>query len=130
MWVAAGCVVGDGVLGQWIDGLMKAIDEKQPDVHDIARIVAALDPETIYLYGLHAYGQPHQDSDVDLLVVVRESALPSHLRAIAAYRALRDLFMPAEIKVTTRAVFQRLVQWSISLERMALEKGRRLGVRA
>ena len=81
---------------------MKAIDEKQLD-ECIARIVGALDPEVIYLYGSHAYGHPHADSDVDLLVVVDDSALPSHRRAIAAYRALRGLFMPAEIKVTMRA---------------------------
>ncbi len=104
---------------------MKTIDPKLLD-ECVEKIVAALDPETIYLYGSHAYGQPHQDSDIDLLVVVRESALPSHLRAIAAYRALRGLFMPAEIKVTTRAEFQRRVQWSSSIERIVLEKGRRL----
>ena len=33
----------------------------------VQRIVARLHPERIYLYGSHAYGQPHDNSDVDLL---------------------------------------------------------------
>ena len=104
---------------------MKDIDQELLDA-SVQRIVAALDPEVVYLYGSHAYGQPHEDSDVDLLVVIGDSALPPHRRAIAAYRALRGLFFPAEIKVVTRAEFQRRAQWRSSIERIALEKGRRL----
>ena len=109
---------------------MKAIDQELLDA-SVQRIVAALDPEVVYLYGSHAYGQPHEDSDVDLLVVIGDSTLPPHRsghRAVTAlaYRALRGLFFPAEIKVVTRAEFQRRAQWRSSIERIALEKGRRL----
>lgn len=90
----------------------------------VRRLVAALQPEAIYLYGSHAYGQPHEDSDVDFLVVVRESPLPPHRRAVAAYRSLRGLFLPADIKVVTRAEFERRVHWQSSVERAAKEKGR------
>jgi len=77
---------------------MRVIDQKLLD-ETIRRIVASLHPEAIYLHGSHAYGQPHEDSDVDLFVVVSDSALPSHRRAVAVYRALRGLFLPAEVKV-------------------------------
>ncbi len=90
----------------------------------ILRIVAALHPEAIYLYGSHAYGEPHEDSDVDLLVVVRNSSLPPHKRATKAYRTLRRLFLPAEIKVVTRSEFERRSQWSSSIERVVKEKGK------
>jgi predicted nucleotidyltransferase len=102
---------------------MKVIE---PDLLDqaIKRIVAALQPETIYLYGSHAYGQPHQDSDVDFLIVVPDSPLPPHKRAIAAYRAVRGLFLPAEIKVVTRPEFERRSQWLSSIERVTKEKGK------
>jgi uncharacterized protein len=88
------------------------------------RIVSALQPEVIYLYGSHAYGEPHRDSDVDLLIVVSESALPPHKRAVAAYRALRGLRLPAEVKVATRAEFERRAGWTSSIERAVLDKGR------
>jgi len=90
----------------------------------VQRIVSALQPEAVYLYGSHAYGQPHQNSDVDLLVVVRDSPLPRHKRAVEAYRALRGLFIPAEVQVVTRREFERRAQWLSSIERVAKEKGK------
>lgn len=35
------------------------------------QIVQAFGPEQIILFGSHAYGTPHADSDVDLLVIMR-----------------------------------------------------------
>jgi uncharacterized protein len=35
----------------------------------VAKISHALNPERIILFGSYAYGSPHQDSDVDLLVI-------------------------------------------------------------
>jgi predicted nucleotidyltransferase len=90
----------------------------------LQRIVSALQPEVIYLYGSYAYGQPHEDSDVDLLVVVRESSLAPHQRAIRAYRALRGLFFPAEVKVVTQAEFERRADWFSSIENTVRTKGK------
>ncbi len=90
----------------------------------VRRIVAALQPETIYLYGSHAYGQPHEDSDVDLLVVLRETTCSPHASAVAAYRALRGLCVPVEVQVVTRGEFERRAQWLSSVERVARKKGR------
>ncbi len=104
---------------------MRAIDQKLLD-ETVRRIVATLQPEAIYLYGSHAYGQPHWDSDVDLLVVVRDSMLPPHRRAVAVYRALRGLFLPAEVKVVTRAEFERRARWHSSVERIVLDRGKLL----
>ena len=92
----------------------------------IRRIVVEMQPEQIYLYGSHAYGRPHHDSDVDLLVVLGQAALPPRKRARAAYHALRGLFFPAEIKVVTREEMARHLQWNSSVEKAAVEKGRLL----
>lgn len=41
------------------------------DIRDLAaRIAAEFRPQRVILFGSHAYGIPHQDSDVDLLVVM------------------------------------------------------------
>lgn len=90
----------------------------------VKRMIAALQPEAIYLYGSHAYGEPHEDSDVDFLIVVSSSNLPPHKRAVGAYRALRGLFLPAEIKVVTRDEFDRRSEWLSSIERVTKEKGK------
>ena len=36
----------------------------------VRRIVERLRPQRVILFGSHAYGKPHEDSDVDLLVVM------------------------------------------------------------
>jgi predicted nucleotidyltransferase len=36
----------------------------------VRRVVERFHPEKVILFGSHAYGRPHEDSDVDLLVVV------------------------------------------------------------
>lgn len=97
-----------------------------PDVLQVVvnRIVAELQPEAIYLYGSHAYGTLHHDSDIDLLVVVPASSLPSHQRAVAVYRALRGLALPVEAKVVTRQEFEQRSRWLSSIERVVHDKGR------
>jgi predicted nucleotidyltransferase len=102
---------------------MKNIDPALLD-EVIRRIIAALQPKAIYLYGSHAYGQPDRDSDVDLFIVVRDSSLPPHRRAIAVYQLLRGLFFPAEVKVVTQAEFERRARWLSSIERVVKEKGK------
>jgi len=102
---------------------VKTLDTKKLD-EAIRRIAAALQPEQIYLYGSHAYGQPSEDSDVDLLVILTDSVLPPHRRALEAYRALRGLLLPAEVKVLTREEFERRTQWFSTIERAVREKGK------
>lgn len=104
---------------------MRGIDQKLLD-EIVRRLVIALQPEEIYLYGSHAYGHPHEDSDVDLFIVIHDSSLPPHKRAIAAYCALRGLFIPVEVKVATRAEFERRAHWLSSIERVVREKGKLL----
>jgi predicted nucleotidyltransferase len=45
------------------------------------RLVQALHPERIILFGSHVWGTPGPDSDLDLLVIVGASDLPPHKRA-------------------------------------------------
>jgi predicted nucleotidyltransferase len=104
---------------------LRIIDPKLLD-ETVRRIVSTLAPDAIYLYGSHAYGQPHEDSDVDLFVVVSDSGLPPRERAVAVYRALRGLFLPAEVKVATRAEFERRAQWRSSIERVVRDRGKLL----
>lgn len=42
------------------------------------RIVEEFDPDKIILFGSHAYGTAHKDSDVDLLVILPFEGKPLH----------------------------------------------------
>jgi predicted nucleotidyltransferase len=39
----------------------------------VRRVVEAYQPEKIIIFGSYAYGVPHQDSDVDLLIIKKTS---------------------------------------------------------
>ncbi|MDA0738021.1 MAG: nucleotidyltransferase domain-containing protein [Nitrospirae bacterium] len=62
----------------------------------VQRLVDAIDPDRIILFGSRARGDMHSDSDVDLLVI-KPSSDPPHRRVVAAYRALAGLCVPKDI---------------------------------
>jgi uncharacterized protein len=90
------------------------------------RIVQLAHPQRIYLYGSHAYGEPDDDSDIDILVVLKDSFEQPHRRAVKIYAALRGFFAPFELKVDTQEEFEKRSHWLSSIERFAAEKGRLL----
>jgi predicted nucleotidyltransferase len=87
------------------------------------RLVQALHPERIILFGSHAWGTPGPDSDLDLLVIVADSDLPPHKRAQQAYRSLFGLGVPCDVIVQTRAETNRLNAVTTSLTHKALTEG-------
>jgi predicted nucleotidyltransferase len=62
----------------------------------VRRLVDAVDPDRIVLFGSRARGDARPDSDIDLLIV-KDSNEPPHRRAIPAYRALTGLGVPKDI---------------------------------
>jgi predicted nucleotidyltransferase len=92
----------------------------------VERLVAALAPERVFLFGSHAWGVPGVDSDIDLMVIVPESDLPQYKRAQRAYRAIRGVDVPTDILVLTRDEFERQTQVVSSLARQVREHGKSL----
>ena len=66
----------------------------------VARIVAAVDPDKVILFGSYAYGKPTIDSDVDFLVVMDSNERPAK-RAIRIEYDLLDVPFPMDILVRT-----------------------------
>jgi predicted nucleotidyltransferase len=98
---------------------------KQQDLDAITqRIVAAVHPEKIILFGSHAWGQPSEDSDIDIMVIVDKSDQPGYRRARDVYRSLRGLKLPVEVLVRTGEELARGMHLKTSLERKAVENGR------
>ncbi len=90
----------------------------------IQRLVDALNPEQIILFGSYAYGEPTEDSDIDLLVIVSHSDEPRYRRARVAYKALRGLGIPKDILVMTRSEVERKVNVTSSLVSQVLRQGK------
>ena len=94
---------------------MKTLDENLLETA-IQRLVAEFQPEQVWLYGSHAWGNPHDDSVVDLLVVVPHSDETPIRRSQRAHRCLRGLRMPKDVLVETRQEVDRVKERKTSLE--------------
>jgi len=92
----------------------------------VERLKAEFQPDEIYLFGSHAWGVPTDDSDVDLMVIVRDSTEKAIRRMQRAYRCLRGLGFPKDVLVPTRAQVDRYKHLRASLFHHVLTKGRKL----
>jgi uncharacterized protein len=89
--------------------------------HYARGIAERFDPDKIILFGSHAYGTPHADSDVDLLVIM--PAAREVTQAIRIRLALPAPF-PLDLIVRTPQKLKRDLQDSDWFLREVMEKGK------
>lgn len=92
----------------------------------VERLKAEFQPEEIYLFGSHAWGVPTDDSDVDLMVIVRDSCEKTIQRMQRAHRCLSGLGFSKDVLVPTRAQVDRYKHLRASLFHQVLANGRKL----
>lgn len=90
----------------------------------VKSLVEALEPRQIYLFGSCATGKVTDESDIDLLVVVPDSASDKLTNTRKAYRVTSELPYPKDIIVDCESVFQKRSKWVSSIEREVLETGK------
>lgn len=88
------------------------------------KLVATLNPEQIILFGSYAYGEPNENSDIDLLVIVSQSNEPRYRRSRQAYKVLRGIGVPKDILILTRAEVEKKARVTTSLVNQALLQGK------
>mgnify|MGYP001470310064 CR=1 FL=1 len=89
----------------------------------LRRLVKVFKPEQIYLFGSHAWGEPEEGSDVDLMVIVSASDLTPLQRMVKAQQNLVNVKAPIDVIVKTRAEFEYYRDVYASLERQILDEG-------
>jgi predicted nucleotidyltransferase len=92
----------------------------------IRRLVDEFHPETIYLFGSHAWGNPSAESDMDLMVIITKSQEGPIQRAVRAQRSLRGLKASVDVLVKTRSEFERYTSVKASLEAQITREGKLL----
>lgn len=92
----------------------------------VRRLVAAYQPERIYLFGSTARGEAGPDSDLDLLIVVPDDAPEERRRSQLAYAALRGTGVAADVLVCTHRYFEERLHLKASLPATVLREGRLL----
>jgi len=63
----------------------------------VQRLVESFHPEQIILFGSHAYGEPDENRDVDLFVIVSESDQPRYRRSREAHKSLSGIGISKDI---------------------------------
>ena len=92
----------------------------------VRRLVGALHPDRIYLFGSKARGDAGRDSDYDLMVVVPEASEPPYLLAQRAHSQLWGLRAAADVLVWTAERFDSRVHLNASLPATILREGKLL----
>lgn len=93
-------------------------------LQDIAqRIVEAFHPDKIILFGSYAYGTPHKDSDIDLLVIMEaEGTRIERIRNVS--RIAKVYFLPMDILVYSPAEIESRLAMGDFFIAEILAKGR------
>lgn len=89
-----------------------------------ARIVKAIEPDMIYLFGSYAMGQADEDSDLDLLVVVADTEESPREIALRGRAGLRGLMFPVDIIVCTQSELKKWADVKCTLIYTVTRKGR------
>lgn len=89
----------------------------------VRRLVEALRPERIYLFGSRARGEAGADSDYDLLVVLPHLLEPAHRIAQRAHSLLWGLGVSADILVWSREAFDARLHLQASLPATVVREG-------
>lgn len=89
----------------------------------VRRLVAAYDPERVYLFGSAARGDVGESSDLDVLVVVPDDASPNRLRSRRAYAALWGVGTAVDVLVMRRSAFEARADVPTSLPATVLREG-------
>ena len=92
----------------------------------VRRLVAAYEPQRIYLFGSVARGEAGPDSDYDLMLIVPDDAPPDRQRSRLAYQALRGTGIAADVLVSTHSRFERRAHVVASLPATVLREGKLL----
>jgi uncharacterized protein len=100
---------------------------------EICAALEPLHPEKVILFGSYAWGQPTEDSDIDLYVVTQDDFVP------ATWEQKRDIVQsvsdrildlrlryPIDLLVHTKPMHQEFVKQKSSFARQIMSQGTRL----
>jgi predicted nucleotidyltransferase len=89
---------------------------KQDVIEEVKnRLIKTYNPIAIYLFGSYAWGNPTEDSDLDLLIVIEKSDERRYKRQRIGFDALWGLGIPKDLFVYTKEEFEQGLKDKMSL---------------
>jgi predicted nucleotidyltransferase len=101
-----------------------------PDLDSIVRELRRPEIEKVILFGSHAIGTAHPDSDIDLMVVTTHDTIPQSFRERMdlfnlVYEYLKKIAMntPIDLIVYSKKMFQELIDSQNMFSKEIMHKG-------
>jgi predicted nucleotidyltransferase len=115
--------VVDGVWGEQV----KMTETIQRDLETITKAITAnTQTVAIYLFGSYAYGQPHDDSDLDIYVVIPDTDVDTlELGGKIRFDLYKKITMPLDLLIGKQSVFNRRSKM-LTLENIIEQQGVKL----
>ena len=99
----------------------------------ITEKLKSINPYLIILFGSYAYGTPHEDSDIDILVVTNDDFMPKTFSEKIQYRIkIRKIIyeiseqVPIDLLVHTKPMFDKFKELNSSFSQQILTNGKKL----
>ncbi len=102
---------------------MKKISKSEID-EAVKRLTEAYQPLTIYLFGSYAWGQPHEDSDLDFLVVLNDDIKLNLAMQIKGKIALKNMNVSTDIVLNHAFFFKERSEHPSTLQHKVLNEGK------
>lgn len=103
--------------------MSKSLDGEEVLAEIVRRLVTAINPDRIILFGSRARGDFRPDSDIDLLVIKNSDEQP-HRRDARAYRAVGAVGIPKDILWCTPEEVRRWADATNHVIARALSEGK------
>ncbi len=100
-------------------------------IQEIVSQLKTINPYLIILFGSYAYGTPHEDSDIDILVVTNDNFIPKDFDERLEYRlsikkTIRKIArkVPIDLLIYSKPMFEKFVELDSSFSREILNNGK------
>ncbi len=98
---------------------------------EIVESLRKIDAYKVILFGSYAYGKPHKDSDIDLLVVTSDQFIPNNFREkntiyLKVAKTLRNIErkIPIDLTVHTREMHKKFIEMESMFSKRILKYGK------
>ncbi len=102
-------------------------------IQEIVNKLIVINPYLIILFGSYAYGTPHADSDIDILVVTKDDFMPQTFSERLKYRISISKIIyeieeqvPVDLLIYSKPMFKKFVELESSFSKEILTNGKKL----
>ena len=90
----------------------------------VKRLAEAYSPQTIYLFGSYAWGTPHEESDLDFLIVLNNDVPLNVALHIKGKQALKSMDVSTDLILNHQFFFKERAEHPSTLQHKIIKEGK------